>query len=49
MIDYINYIVGISMLILGYLLSNTLNDKQIKILTLLGWLVALLFAKKGEC
>ena len=45
----INYIVGITVLILSLLLSNleAIGDREIKIITILGWSIALFFAKGG--
>ena len=45
----INLIGGITVLILGLLLSNfdSIGDKEVKIITILGWLIALFFAKGG--
>jgi len=45
----INLIGGITVLILGLLLSNveSIGDREIKIITILGWLIALFFAKGG--
>ena len=45
----INLIGSITVLILGLLLSNVecIGDREIKILTILGWLIALFFAKGG--
>lgn len=45
----LNLIAGITVLILGLLLSNLefLGNREIKIITILGWLIALFFAKGG--
>lgn len=45
----INLIGGITVLILGLLLSNLefIGDREVKIITILGWLIALFFAKGG--
>ena len=43
----INYIGCITALVLGLLLNNVewLGEKEAKIITILGWLIALFFAK----
>ena len=45
----INLIAGITVLILGLLLSNveSIGAKEVRIITILGWVIALLFAKGG--
>ena len=45
----INLIAGITVLILGLLLSNveSIGNREIKIITILGWLIALSSAKGG--
>ena len=45
----INLIGGITAVVLGLLLSNLefIGDREAKIITILGWLIALLFAR-GE-
>ena len=45
----INLIGGITAVVLGLLLSNveSIGDREAKIITILGWLIALLFAR-GE-
>lgn len=45
----INLICGITVLILFLLLSNveSIGDREVKIITILGWLIALSFAKEG--
>ena len=46
----INLIGCITVLILGLLLSNleSIGDREVKIITILGWLIALYFAQ-GVC
>ena len=46
MIDYIG---GIIALVICLLLSNleSIGDREVKIITILGWLIALFFAKRG--
>ena len=48
-VNMINLIGCITVLVLGLLLSNveSIGDREVKIITILGWLIALLFAK-GE-
>ena len=43
----INLIGGITIVVLGLLLSNveSIGDKEVKIITILGWFIALYFAK----
>ena len=43
----INFIGCLTALVLGLLLSNveSIGDKEVKIITILGWLIALYFAK----
>ena len=45
----INFLGCITVFILGLLLSNleSIGDREIKIITILGWLIALFFAKGG--
>ena len=45
----IDFIAGITVLILALLLSNVefIGDREGKIITILGWLIALFFAKGG--
>ena len=45
----INLIGGITVLILGLLLSKveSIGDREVKIITILGWLIALFFVKGG--
>ena len=45
----INLIGGITVLILILLLSNveSIGDREVKIITIIGWLIALFFAKGG--
>jgi len=45
----INLIGCITVLVLGLLLSNveSIGEREVKIITILGWLIALSFAKGG--
>ena len=45
----INFIGCLTVFILGLLLSNleSIRDREVKIITILGWLIALFFAKGG--
>jgi len=47
--NMINFIGCLTVLVLGLLLSNveSIGDREVKIITILGWLIALFFAK-GE-
>lgn len=42
---------GVTAVIIGLLLSNleSIGDREIKIITILGWSIALFFAKGGVC
>lgn len=44
----INLIGGITVVVLGLLLSNveSIEDREVKIITILGWLIVLFFAKE---
>ena len=45
----INLISCITVLVIGLLLSNleSIGNREVKIITILGWLIALFFAKVG--
>lgn len=47
----LDLIIGLTYVVLGLLLSNVdaIGDREARIITTLGWAIALYFAKEGGC